>query len=456
MNAPNDNTRNLAHKIQLYRVTAAQEAYFYRACGTARWTYNKAFELSKPFVSEHDKPPTFFTLEKWIRDLKKENEELAWLNDVGARVRNGACEALAKAWKRYYQRRRYWQRLQEKKGKPNLGKPKFKKKGKAKFSFRAAYAGECKVEPAGTKSQRSRIWIPRLGWVKGREPLRFEGELIETRITRDGKGRWYAVILVKMPWTPPVRENQVDGGVDMGVKTLAVDSDGYCYESPKAAYARLQKRKRRWERKRSRRQPVKGEKPSKGYLKACARVAGYAARMAALRETTTHRVSHALVHKYTLLGIEDLNVQGMMAKGGSRKRGLNRGIAEASLATLRTQLEYKGDLYSCEVVPVDRFFASSKKCSHCGYEKQDLKLSHRTITCKNKKCGRTYDRDVNAAINIREEAKRIKLNELGRTTPEVTPRECDTKPDVQRRRLTTRRTRNPRRSRAAAIQLPLL
>lgn len=452
MNTPNDTTtRLLAHKIQLYRVTAAQETYFYRACGTARWTYNECVKLSRDYVDKHNKPPTFFTLEKWIREKKDTDPELDWLNDVGSRARNGACQALGEAWKRYYQRRGYWQRMQEKKGKPNLGKPKFKKKGKAKFSFRAAYAGECKVEPAGTKSQRSRIWIPRLcgkkgGWVKGREPLRFEGRLIETRITRDGKGRWYAVILVEVPWTPPVRENQAIGGVDMGLKTLAVDSDGCHYESPKAAYRRLQKRKRRWERKRSRRQPAKGQKPSKGYLKACARVASLSVRMADMRKENTHRVSHALVHKYTRLAIEDLNIQGMMARGGSRKRGLNRGIAEASLATLRTQLEYKGDLYGCEVVAIDRFFASSKQCSYCDHLNENLKLSHRTITCES--CGTRYGRDHNAARNLRDK--------LGRTTPEVTPRECDTKPDVQRRRPATRRTRNPRRSRDAAIQLPLL
>lgn len=446
MNAPNDNTRNLAHKIQLYRVTAAQEAYFYRACGTARWTYNECVKLSRAYVDKHDKPPTFFTLLKWSNERKKTDPDVSWLGDVGYWVRNGACQALGEAWKRYYQRRGYWKRMQEKKGKPNLGKPKFKKRGRAKFAFRAAYDKSCKIEPAGTKNQRSRIWIPRLGWVKGREPLRFEGRLIETRITRDSKGRWYAVILVEVPWTPPERENQAIGGVDMGVKTLAVDSDGCCYESPKATYGRLQKRKRRWERKRSRRQPAKGAKPSKGYLKACDRVARYSARMADIRQSNTHRVSHALVHKYTRLAIEDLNIRGMMAKGGSRKRGLNRGLAEASLATLRTQLEYKGDLYGCEVVALDQWFASSKLCSYCGYRKEDLQISHRTITCES--CGTRYDRDHNAAMNLR--------NKLGRTTPEVTPRECDTKPDVQRRRPATRRTRNPRCSRAAAIQLPLL
>lgn len=438
--------RYLAHKIRLYKLTRQQLAYFHRACGTARWAYNRCVK-EYGWDADSGKAPTHFSALKWVSQQKQNDPELQWLYDVGVWVVNGACEAYANSCRRYADRRGYWQSMQEKKGKPNLGKPKTKKKFRSTWSFRAAYSKSCKIELAGRKNQRSRIWIPKLGWVRGREPLRWDGELVETRITRNSSGRWYAVILVKVSCeTSPERKNQADGGVDMGLKTLAVDSDGCHYDSPKAQYRKLQTRKRRWERKMSRRRRPRGQQPSSGYLKAKARVARLSQRMADLRSTTTHRVSHALVHKYTRLAIEDLNVKGMMASGGNRKRGLNRGIAEASLATLRNQLEYKGELYGCEVVVVDRWFASSQICSYCGLKKDDLKLSERTITCES--CGITYDRDHNAAINLKKE--------LGRITSEVTPVECDTSLPVQHGGQDTQRSRNRKRGGDQPVQLSLL
>ena len=120
--------------------------------------------------------------------------------------------------------------------------------------------------------------------------------------------------------------------------------------------------------------------------------------MANLRTDRTHKLTTQLSQTHDVIGAETLAVKNMMAAGGSRKRGLNRALADASLGTLLRQLDYKSGWYGSRIVKADRWFPSSKTCSGCGAVKTKLHLSERTYKCDS--CGLVIDRDLNAAVNM--------------------------------------------------------
>ncbi|RYG92503.1 MAG: transposase, partial [Alphaproteobacteria bacterium] len=186
----------------------------------------------------------------------------------------------------------------------------------------------------------------------------------------------------------PKAENIV--GVDMGIKSLAVASDGLTFENPKALKTRERKLKR------LARQLSRSVKGSANRKKAARRVAVFHARVADLRRHTLHHVSHVLTRKASVLVVEDLNVAGMM-----KNRTLAQAIGDASFGELRRQLTYKSQWRGVEVVVAPRFFPSSKTCHVCGTVNADLKLSQRVWSCV---CGAHLDRDLNAALNLRHVA----------------------------------------------------
>jgi putative transposase len=157
--------------------------------------------------------------------------------------------------------------------------------------------------------------------------------------------------------------------VDLGVKALATLSTGEVVQGPKAHTALLQ-RLRRISRGLSRK--VKG---SRNRAKAKRKLARLHARIACIRQDATHQLTTDLTRRFHTLGIEDLNVKGML-----RNRHLSRSIADMSFFEFRRQLEYKADMRGGEVVVADRFFASSKTCSCCGEKLTELPLSVRDWT----------------------------------------------------------------------------
>jgi putative transposase len=238
-----------------------------------------------------------------------------------------------------------------------------------------------------------RIRIPNLGWVRMRESLRFEGKIMSATVSRVAD-RWYVSIAVDtLDARPPLpkAENQGAAGVDLGVKALATLSTGEVIPGPKAHTALLQ-RLRRVSRGLSRK--VKG---SKNRTKAKRKLARLHARIACIRQDATHQLTTDLTRRFHTLGIEDLNVRGML-----RNRHLSRSIADMSFFEFRRQLEYKAEMRGGEVVVADRFFASSKTCSCCGEKRAELPLSVRDWTCPG--YGTKHDRDVNAAINLKNYA----------------------------------------------------
>jgi putative transposase len=214
--------------------------------------------------------------------------------------------------------------------------------------------------------------------------------------------------------------------VDLGVKALATLSTGETFEGPKALCTLLM-RLRRLSRDLSRK--VKG---SRNRAKAKLKLAKLHARIANIRRDSLHQLSTSITRRFHTIGIENLNVKGMLGN-----RHLARAIADMGFFELRRQLEYKAAWRGGQVVLADRWFPSSKLCSSCGYRLDELGLDVRQWTCPG--CGASHDRDVNAATNLRNMAVSPTASDCGgngagscASTGETAPGEAGT----QRQKLT--------------------
>jgi putative transposase len=235
------------------------------------------------------------------------------------------------------------------------------------------------------------IRIPKLGWVRMREALRFAGKVVSASVARVAD-RWYASITVDTSDPPvPPADNQGAVGVDLGITALATLSTGETFQGPKALRTLLT-RLRRLSRALARK--VKG---SRNRVRAKLRLARLHARIANIRRDSLHKLSTSITRRFHTIGIEDLNVKGMLGN-----RHLARAIADMGFYELRRQLEYKATWRGGHFVLVDRWFPSSKLCSCCAYRLESLGLNMRHWTCPG--CGSLNDRDVNAAINLRNVA----------------------------------------------------
>lgn len=356
----------VSHKIAL-NPNNAQASYFARAAGTARFAYNWALaEWQRQYEAwkqDNSLPkPSQLALRRQLNAVK--HEQFPWMLDVTKNAPQMAIIHLGEAFKNFFAGRAKY--------------PKFRKKGvHDRFSLTN---DQFDVEG-------SRIRIPNMGWVRMRESLRFTGKLLSATVSRVAD-RWFVSLAVDTE-DPPKRkaENQGMAGVDLGVAVLATLSTGEIITGPKPHKALLD-RLRRLSRSLSRKQ-----KGSRNRQKAKAKLARLHARIAHIRADTLHKLTSDLARRFHTIGIEDLNVRGMMAN-----RHLARSIADMSFFEFRRQLEYKAERRGGMVVVADRWFPSSKTCSDCGSVQKDMPLSLRQWICQD--CGTSHDRDMNAARNL--------------------------------------------------------
>jgi putative transposase len=352
----------ISHRIAL-DPNDAQATYFVRAAGVARFAYNWALSEWK---YEAGGKPSEASLRRTLNSLKP--SEFPWMLEVTKNAPQQAVKNLGAAFRRFF---------------AGQG-PKFKKKG-VHDSFRADN-GTDKDHKNAVEIHGKGVRLPVIGWVRMREPLRFRGKILSAVVSRTAE-RWFVSLTVEVEHQTPVRENQAAGGVDLGVCRLATFSDGGGCEGPKALRRSLARLKRL---SRSLSHKVKG---SRNRGKAKARIARLHDRMTNIRQDALHKLTTSLVRRFTILGIEDLNVRGMMANDP-----LARSIADMGFHEFRRQLEYKAAMHGSRIVVADRFFASSKTCSACGAVLEALALSVREWDCPS--CGAHHDRDVNAAKNL--------------------------------------------------------
>lgn len=222
-------------------------------------------------------------------------------------------------------------------------------------------------------------------------------------------GRYFASVLLdtnlqELPPSPKSITTAV--GIDLGIKSLAVCSDGRTFGNPKnlpGSLDRLKVLQKRLSRKR---------KGSSNRNKARIRVARLQEHIANCRKDNLHKITHELTHdnQVRTICMEDLNVKGMQ-----RNHHLAQAVGDASFGMFLTMLEYKCKWYSVNFIKIDRFAPSSKTCGKCGYVYKGLKLSERSWTCP--ECGTHHDRDFNAACNIKEYGLRALPTERGKVKP---------------------------------------
>ncbi|MEI7768922.1 MAG: RNA-guided endonuclease TnpB family protein [Chloroflexales bacterium] len=238
------------------------------------------------------------------------------------------------------------------------------------------------------------LTVQKVGALNMTEPLRFVGKILGATI-RYQAGWWWISIQVEVDHTPPAHTGPAIG-VDLGIKSLAVTSEGEVFENQKHLKAALRTVKRL---QRSVTRKVKG---SANRRKAVLKLAKAHFRVTCQRKDVLHKLTTALVRRASLVGIEDLHVAGML-----KNHRLAQAIADGAWAELRRQLQYKAPTFGSRVVVIGRFVASSKTCNHCGHVNDDLTLTMRAWDCPHPDCRAHLDRDVNAARNIRDEALRL-------------------------------------------------
>ena len=336
--------------------------------GVARFTYNWGLDICKQSIQNKEKIPSAMDLHKQIVLLKQEKP---WLREVSKCAPQEALRNLETAFKNFY-------RNCKNKSK-SKGFPIFKSKKKNKESFRLT----------GTiKLLDNYVQLPRLGKIKLKEIdyLPKNSNILSATISEQA-GHWFVSILVEQIAPIKVNKSEKIIGLDLGIKSLAVCSDGRIFENHRAMRNSLDKLKKLGRR------VSKKQKGSQNREKARKQLARQHYRMACIRKDTLHKISSELTKTNSVIVIENLNIAGML-----QNHKLARAIQDMGWYELRRQLEYKSDWYSCKIVIADRFYPSSQICSFCGVRKTDLNLNDREYICG--ECGNKIDRDLNAAKNL--------------------------------------------------------
>lgn len=355
------------YKTEL-KLNDKQKTLCSKSAGTARFAYNWGLRIKIEEYEETGKSPSAIDLHRRLNVLKK--TDYPWMYEVSKCAPQEALRDLDTAFQNFFRRVKQGE-------KP--GFPKFKSKRKGLGSFRLT--GNIHVEA-------NRVKLPRFGWLRLKETgyLPTDAKILSATVSEKA-GRWFVSVQVEEEISEP-EHNDTPCGVDVGITTLATLHDGTTFENPKAL-SKLQEKLKRHQKIVSRR-----KKGSQNRKKAVRKLQQLHHRIARTRKDALHKASTAITKQYGMIGIEDLNVSGMM-----KNHTLASGVSDASFCEFHRQLTYKTKWNGGRIVKVDQFYPSSKTCSQCGTKKDVLTLSERVFYCE--ECGLTVDRDVNAAMNLR-------------------------------------------------------
>ena len=358
----------------------------FQYAGCARFAYNWAINRAQENYKRGNKILSDNELRKEFTRLRHQH---SWLKNVSNNATKQAIKDACDAYKRFFKGRcRY---------------PKFKSKKRSKLSF---YQDTSKIQFTDTHvkvegfSMSKKRNKQQLNWIRlceeGRIPTGCK--YMNQRFTYDGL-YWYVSVSIETDDISNTTTN--DGvGIDLGLKDLAICSDGNTYPNINKTQRvkTLEKRKRRLQRSISRRYEY--NKKGNRYCKTCNSIKGerellkVTKRLTNIRRNHLHQTTSEIIkRKPSFICIEDLNVSGMM-----KNKHLSKAVQQQGLYEFRRQIEYKSDWNNIPVIIADRYFPSSKLCSCCGQIKKYLKLSDRIYQCD---CGNTIDRDFQASLNLK-------------------------------------------------------
>ena len=376
-----------AYKYRIYP-NEEQKVLFAKTFGCVRYVYNWALETKSSAWKESKESISAITLNNRMKsELKAEKE---WLGEVNSQSLQMSIRNMDTAYTNFF--------------KHGARFPNFKSK-----HDRQAFHNpqRCSVDFDG-----GTLTIPKAKKVKAVFHRTFKGTIKDVTISKEKDGRYYASILVDTGVQPLPKksiERETTIGIDTGLKTFAVCSNGEEFATPH--FQRQQKRKL----KLLNRQLSRKEKGSRAFNRTKLRLARVHSKIARQRLDYQHKITHRLTRENQVgtICVEDLNVRGMM-----RNKHLAYDISDAAIGEFYRQLKYKCEWYGVNYIEVGRFEPTSKTCSVCGWKYKELKLRERSWVCP--ECGTRHDRDMNAAVNIRE----FGLKALRMEYAEVKPVEC--------------------------------
>ncbi len=366
--------------------TEEQKARIRRTIGICRYVYNFYLGHNKALHDNGEKFMTGKSFSLWLNnEYIPNNPDKTWIREVYSKAVKKSIEDGCTAFTRFFKHQSDF--------------PKFKKKGKSdvKMYFVRNNPKDCQCE-------RHRLKIPTLGWVrikeKGYIPTTKDGYMIRSGTVSVKAGRFYVSVLVEIP-DINIDNNSNEGiGIDLGLKDFAIVSNGKTYRNinKSAGLKKLEKQLIREQRSLSRKYEnlKKGESTQRANIqKQKLKVQKLHHKMDNIRTDHINKTIAEIVKtKPSYITIEDLNVKGMM-----KNRCLSKAVASQKFYEFRTRLKAKCDENGIELRVADRFYPSSKICHHCGSVRKNLKLSDRIYRCE---CGYVADRDLNAALNLKD------------------------------------------------------
>ena len=381
----------VSHKIEL-SPSEGDIKYLERACAVDRFTYNWALGRYKEQLRIYQESrldedrPNINKLKKEFNQVKY--EQFKWVIEVTKCASEQPFVNLNKAFSNFFNK--------------NIKArfPKFHKKNK-KNSF---YLNNDKF-----KINNFLIKIPKLGWVKMKEELKFQGKIMSGTISKVGN-KWFISISVEISQKQtqefyskklvnnPNLKNEIQVinfkeikskaiGVDLGIKTAIVTSDGEIIKAPKPLKKFCKKLKR------TQKALSKKIKGSKNRNKAKTKLSKLHAKIANIRKDWLHKVTKYLCVNYKTIALEDLHIKGMI-----KNHNLAKAISDVGLGMFKIFIQYKANITGTTINFIDRFAPSSKTCSSCNWKNEQLTLKDRTFKCDN--CNTIIDRDYNASLNI--------------------------------------------------------